>query len=208
MAVSTPRPAATAAIAIAESRSIAMVRANSAGSSGKVIDSPTRIVTMEPVAAAMSGANSLSHIAPGARNSASISVSSSAAATGEPNIAPRIPAVATMTTDCVGVCGHHLAAIHTDMPTAIAMMGFSGPRLTPPASPMMSAIATPGSAYNLSGAETSSVVAGSVPPWPGMSHTVTPTATPVAVRTAMIQKVPSEVTPRASGNDSHSAFCN
>ena len=102
-----------------------------------------------------------------------------------------------------GVVGAIRAASHTESPTAIAMIGFSGPRLTPPARPRMSVMATPGSAMSLSGFDTSSVAAGSGPAWPGASHTVTPTAMPVSVRIAMIQKRPSPSTPSASGSVSH-----
>lgn len=48
------------------------------------------------------------------------------------------------------------------------------------------------------------MVAGSGPAWPGTSQTTRPTATPVAVRTAIIQPAEYRPTPSVSGRVCHS----
>ena len=84
------------------------------------------------------------------------------------------------------------------MPTLIAMIGFSGPRLTPPARLSTVTTASPGSTRSRSGGEISSVVAESGPPWPGRYRSPMPTARPVRVRISTIHQ-PFGSTPSASG---------
>ena len=73
------------------------------------------------------------------------------------------------------------------------MIGFSGPRLTPPASIRTSASASPGSTRSGSGSATSSRVAGSGPACPGTYRTTSPISRPVAVSTPMIHTAESDV---------------
>ncbi|GAA5195888.1 hypothetical protein GCM10025773_02750 [Microbacterium jejuense] len=122
----------------------------------------------------------MSHTEPPPFMAAAAAVKMSAPATGVPNMAPMVPDAASMIVGDGGIAGTKRAnrAISTAM--LIAMIGFSGPRLTPTARPRTSTIARSGSVFSGSGGATSSVVAVSGPPCPGMSHSASPTATPVA----------------------------
>ncbi len=68
------------------------------------------------------------------------------------------------------------------------MIGFSGPRLTPPASASVLATSRPGMTGGASGEPWSPVEAGSGPACPGTFQTTSPTATPVTVSTVIIQR--------------------
>src|SRR6185503_9323130 len=99
---------------------------------------------------------------------------------GVPNIAPSVPATASAVHAGTGMTGSSRAPSATASPTLIAMIGFSGPRLTPPASVISTATASPGSTDAGSGGAASSVVAGSGPACPGMNVTTSPAASPTA----------------------------
>ena len=124
-------------------------------------------MVIAPAPAAATGRNSRSHSDPPPFAAATIPVKRSAAATGVPNRAPTVAAPAISTEICVGTFGSSRANRATMMPTLIAMIGFSGPRLTPPARLSTVTTARPGSTRSRRGGEISSVVAESGPPWPG-----------------------------------------
>ncbi len=79
------------------------------------------------------------------------------------------------------------------------MIGFSGPRLGPPASISAVARTSPGSTLGGSARASRPVVAGSGPACPGTFHTTSPTAMPVAVSMMSIQRTEYRPMPRASG---------
>ena len=99
------------------------------------------------------GGTGLSHSDPPAFAAATMPVKSSAAATGVPNRAPTVAAPAISTEICAGTFGSNRANRATMMPTLIAMIGFSGPRLTPPARLSTVTTARPGSTRSCSGGE-------------------------------------------------------
>ena len=84
-----------------------------------------------------------------------------AAATGVPNIAPTVPETASPIQVCAATDGMRRIPSSTTSDPFKAMIGFSGPRLTPPASIKTRAAARPGSARPGSGSDTRPVVAGS-----------------------------------------------
>ena len=88
----------------------------------------------------------------------------SAAATGVPNSAPMVADDASSIDTCADTFGMNRANTATMIATLMAMMGFSGPRLTPPARARSVTTASPGSVRSGSGGATSSVVAESGPP--------------------------------------------
>ena len=142
-------------------------------------------IVIEPAAAATSGPKIRSHRGRG--EAAAISLRASAAATGVPNIAPSVPATASPAQAGTGITGSSRAPSATASPTLIAMIGFSGPRLTPPARVIRTARASPGSTEARSGGAVSSVVAGSGPAGPGTNVTTSPAARPTAVSIPMVQ---------------------
>lgn len=144
------------------------------------------MVVSAPAPAAASGANRLSHSCPLTRCPASASEITSAAATGVPNSAPMVPASARATQPRRAVLGRTRAPNQTASETFTAMIGFSGPRLGPPASTSAVTSTSPGSTASGSTGASRPVVAGSGPACPGTFHTTSPTATPVAVSTANI----------------------
>ncbi len=89
-----------------------------------------------------------------------------------------------------------------------AMIGFSGPRLTPPASPNTLATRRPGTTAGANGAPPSPSAAGSGPAWPGNFHTTSPTAMPVAVSMLIIHREEKPPMPSASGRSSHRTSSN
>ncbi len=137
------------------------------------------------VPAATSGANSRFHRGPAAVAVAS-SVSTSAAAIGVPNSAPTVAAAASTAAVSAGTRRHSRAAIHTVSAVLIAVIGFSGPKLTPPAMPRTSTRARLGSTRSGCGVSSRSRVAGSGPAWPGSFHTSIPATAPVRVRMVKI----------------------
>lgn len=84
------------------------------------------------------------------------------------------------------------------------MIGFSGPRLGPPASIRALASSSPGSTTGASTGASRPVVAGSGPACPGAFHTTSPTAIPVATSTTNIHSTEYLPTPSASGTACHS----
>ena len=130
-------------------------------------------------------------------------VKSSAAATGVPNSAPTVAAPAIRTEICGETLRSNRANRATAMPTLIAMIGFSGPRLTPPARLEHGHHGEPGSTAGASGGAMSSVVAESGPPWPGATTARCPRQVPVRVRISTIHQ-PVGSTPSASGSVSQS----
>ncbi len=131
-----------------------------------------------------------------------------AAATGVPNSAPIVPASASATQPRSPVRGKARRPAHTASETFTAMIGFSGPRLGPPASTNAVASSSPGSTPSGSTGASRPVVAGSGPAWPGAFHTTSPTATPVATSTTNIHRTEYRPTPRASGRVCHRTSCN
>ena len=138
----------------------------------------------------------------------SVSDSSSAAATGVPNIAPIMPAVASPSHSGAPLFGIARVPSAYARPIPTPMIGFSGPRLTPPASIRINASNRLGSTDSGSGASTSPSVAGSGPAWPGTFHTTRPTATPVSVSTSRIHSGEVPETPSACGMIVHHTSCN
>ena len=100
---------------------------------------------MDAAPAAARGRNSLSQSEPPAFTAATRPVNTSAAATGVPNSAPTVAADARSIATCADTCGISRAKIATMIAQLIAMIGFSGPRLTPPARPSRVTSASPGS---------------------------------------------------------------
>ena len=96
----------------------------------------------------------------------------------------------------------------TAIPMFTAMMGCSGPRLTPPARPRINAIISPGSAEGGTGAPISGSSAGSGPACPGLKRITRPTATPVSVSINMIHPGESTLTPSCAGSAVHNIACN
>ncbi|MNC51243.1 hypothetical protein D3C75_1005280 [compost metagenome] len=92
----------------------------------------------------------------------------SAAATGVPNRAPMVPAEARIVQSRVATRGKTREPTATASAIFTAITGCSGPRLTPPARPIISAITSPGRAAAATGAPISGSVAGSGPAWPGL----------------------------------------
>ena len=117
-----------------------------------------------PVPAATSGRNRRSQSAPPFFSAATRPVNSSAAATGVSKSAPMVAATASEADSCAGTLGMNRAMAATTNATLIAMIGFSGPRLTPPASESMVTIASPGRLRSGCGGSANSVVAESGPP--------------------------------------------
>ena len=101
--------------------------------------------------------------------------------------------------DLRGTCGSKRAKRATVMATLIAMIGFSGPRLTPPARLRTVTSASPGSTRSRSGGAMSSVVARIGPAVAGQEPKSDPTARPVSVRIRTIHQ-PFGSTPSASGS--------
>ena len=91
-------------------------------------------------------------------------VKSRAAATGVPNSAPTVEAPARSIASWAGTPGISRAKIATTIAELMAMIGFSGPRLTPPARPRRVTSASPGRTFSGSGGPMSSVVTLSGPP--------------------------------------------
>jgi hypothetical protein len=83
----------------------------------------------------------------------------SAAASGVPNSAAMVAEVATIMINAVGALDHSRPTSAIASETLMAMIGFSGPRLTPPASDSRTASTRLGTADGGSGSATSSVVA-------------------------------------------------
>ncbi len=158
-------------------------------------------IVIEPAAAATSGPKIRSHSGRG--EAAAISLRASAAATGVPNIAPSVPATASPAQAGTGITGSSRAPSATASPTLIAMIGFSGPRLTPPASVIRTATASPGSTEARSGGAVSSVVAGSGPAWPGTNVTTSPAARPTAVSIPIVQAGDVPSMPTCCGSHVH-----
>ena len=67
-----------------------------------------------------------------------------------------------------GTFGSRRAPAAATSAILMAVIGFSGPRLTPPARPTISANPSPGRAESGSGMPISDSVAGSGPAWPGI----------------------------------------
>lgn len=146
----------------------------------------TSAVVMAPAVPAASGAKRLSHSAPFIGRPASASEMTSAAATGVPNRAPIVAASASAGHSAPGSRGSSRRPSVSARATFAMMMGFSGPRLGPPASISMAATSSPGSTPGATGAAVRPSVAGSGPACPGTLHTTSPTRTPVAVSTTSI----------------------
>ena len=106
-----------------------------AGMSNANGGAPRRCIVMDAAPAAARGRNSLSQSEPPALTAATRPVNTSAAATGVPNRAPTVAAAARSIATCADTCGISRAKIATMIAQLIAMIGFSGPRLTPPARP-------------------------------------------------------------------------
>ncbi len=141
----------------------------------------SRVVVTAPHAPAVSGANRLSHSRPCIGRPASASEITSAAATGVPNSAPIVAASASTGHRLPGARGIRRVPSQAARPTFTAMIGFSGPRLGPPASISPVASTSPGSTSGGSTGAFRPTVAGSGPACPGTFHTTSPTASPVAV---------------------------
>src|SRR5262245_51532866 len=183
--ISSPNTTADTPTTVPDSRSIA----RSPGYGGRLIASvglPNASVVSEPAPAATRGPNSRSHSGaapPTARNSERIS----AAATGVPNRAPTVPPIASPAHTGTGTPLAARAPSAQASATFAAVIGFSGPRLTPPASANTAASKRPGRIRGAIGGSTRPRVAGSGPAWPGTYRTTRPTARPVTVRTPRIQ---------------------
>ena len=116
----------------------------------------------EPAAAASKGAKSRS------QSGTSLLLFSvcekiSAAATGVPNSAPMVPEDARIVQSSALTRGKRREPSATVRAILTTMIGCSGPRLTPPARPTISAAIRPGRAPGLTGAPMSDSVAGSGP---------------------------------------------
>lgn len=122
-----------------------------------------RAVVSAPVAAAVSGANRASHREPLIGLPARASEMTRAAATGVPNSAPSVAASARVPHRTAGMAGRAFEPSQNARPMLAAMIGFSGPRLGPPASISAVATSSPGSTYGGSGSLSSPTVAGSGP---------------------------------------------
>ena len=109
-----------------------------------------------------------------------------AAATGVPNSAPNVAAVERPIHWSWSIFGMRRTPTATTIAALITMIGLSGPRLTPPASARIAAIARPGVAPTEIGVDTNSCVAGSSPAWPGANRITSPTRTPAMVSTSRI----------------------
>ena len=95
----------------------------------------------------------------------------------------------------------------TARPIFTAIIGCSGPRLTPPARPIINAMSSPGSAEGGTGAPISGSCAGSGPAWPGLKRITRPTAIPVNVSITTIQAGESALTPSFVGSAVHNMAC-
>ncbi len=172
------------------------------GSTTSTNDSPaSSVVVTAPAPAATSGPKIRSHS--GRRSSDTDSARSSAAAIGVPNIAPIVPANASPAQARTGTTGSSRRPIRTARLRLSPMIGFSGPRLTPPASVTTMARASPGRTISGCGGSTSPAVAGSGPAWPGTNVRISPVASPAAVSTPKIQIGSAPVSPTATGSRSH-----
>ena len=158
-----------------------------------------------PLPRPRAGRNSLSQSEPPALTAATRPVNTSAAATGVPKRAPTVAAAARSIATCGDTCGISRAKIATMIAQLIAMIGFSGPRLTPPARPSRVTSARPGSVRSGKGLPMSSVVAESGPPCPGRTCSAMPIASPVTVSTRMIHQ-PFGSTLSAPGSVSQITF--
>ncbi|CAH0277944.1 hypothetical protein SRABI106_03211 [Rahnella aquatilis] len=161
---------------------------------------------MAPAPAASNGAKRRSH------NCTSLLVPRvcekiSAAATGVPNNAPIDPAAARITQSVVGTAGNKRDPIAATSAILITVIGCSGPRLTPPASPTISASASPGKALTATGAPIRDSVAGSGPAWPGIYLMMAPTPMPVSVSINSVQLADCVLIFSTAGMFSHSRFC-
>ena len=76
-----------------------------------------------------------------------------------PNSAPMVAEAATIMINAGGILDHSRPTMAIDRATLMAMIGFSGPRLTPPASDSRTASTRLGRTDTGSGSATSSVVA-------------------------------------------------
>ena len=90
-------------------------------------------MVIDPAPAATNGRNSLSHRAPPPGAAAITPVKINAAATGVPNSAPIVAAAAMAMISSAPTFGQRRATSAMARAELMAMMGFSGPRLTPPA---------------------------------------------------------------------------
>ncbi|MNT83266.1 hypothetical protein D3C72_2231080 [compost metagenome] len=79
-----------------------------------------------------------------------------------------VPAAARIIQSMRGTLGSRREPIATTSAILMAVIGFSGPRLTPPTRPTISASARPGTADKGRGMPISDSVAGSGPAWPGI----------------------------------------
>ena len=131
----------------------------------------------------------------------------SAAATGVPKSAPMVPAEARIVQSSAPTRGKMREPRNTARPIFTAIMGCSGPRLTPPARPTINAMINPGSAEGGTGAPISGSSAGSGPAWPGLNRITRPTAIPVNVSIKMIHAEESAVIPSFAGSAVHSRAC-
>ena len=117
-----------------------------------------------PAPADASGRNSLSHSDPGMASVPTMPVNTRAAATGVPNSAPIVPETASITSSAGGTLVEKRPKTATASAELTAIVGFSGPRLTPPASPRIVTSRIVGTAMSFGGVPPSSVVAESGPP--------------------------------------------
>ena len=160
-----------------------------------------------PAAAAINGAKRRSHSGTSLLPF-KVCENINAAATGVPNSAPMVPAEAKIVHSIRLTRGNRRAPIATARAILTVMIGCSGPRLTPPARPRINATISPGSAEGGTGAPISGSQAGSGPACPWLKRITNPTAIPVSVNMAMIQKGESWAIPRVPGSRSQSKFCN
>ena len=122
------------------------------------------VMVSAPAAPAASGPKSRSQSAPGAPPpAASDSERIRAAATGVPKSAPMVPAEASAIHRAAGVRGAIRRPSQKVSAILAAVIGFSGPRLTPPASARTVTTSSPGMTSGGMGGSTSPVVAGSGP---------------------------------------------
>ena len=118
-----------------------------------------------------------------------------------------VPAEARMVQSSAPTRGKMREPRKTARPMFTAIIGCSGPRLTPPARPIISAIISPGNAEGATGAPINGSSAGSGPAWPGLKRITRPTAIPVNVSIPTIQAGESAVTPSPAGSAFHNSVC-
>lgn len=160
-----------------------------------------------PVPAETSGRNNLSNSAPPDFTEPANPVKISAAATGVPNKAPTVPATVSETVSRPGTRANARPIRTVNKAILMALAGFSGPRLTPPANPRTAAAASPGTTAAAGTLSANSDAAESGPACPGAYRAMTPTAKPVSVSVPKIHQGPSPSAPTVCGSRSQISPC-